>query len=86
MISIPDPSDKLIRSGIIYSIYNQLLKYYEVIWIKPELKGGASFFYKLVAKTLRLMNKMGYGVTEHNPLLSKMRCRSIQMQYLVLIV
>lgn len=80
MISIPDPSDKLIRSGVIYSIYNQLLKYYEVIWIKPELKGGSSFFYKLVAKTLRLMNKMGYGVTEHNPLLSKMRCRSIQMQ------
>ena len=38
-VSIYNPSNRNARSGVPYSIYHQLKREYEVVWIKPKGNG-----------------------------------------------
>ena len=75
-----DPNDRIVRSGVPYSIYQQLKKRCDdVIWIKPEIKGWTN---KLVTLPLRLYYKLMIGL-RYNPcgrnvLLSRMMAKDIE--------
>lgn len=80
VISDPNPFDRQIRSGVIYSIYKQLSKYNDVEWIKPRHSFKYTCLVKFVALVKRLLASFGKDITYHNPILSKLLCSSIQKQ------
>lgn len=77
IISDNDPKDKQARSGVIYSIYNQLSKYNDTIWIKPQFNAVEYCIYKILKGIVKILNCKGYGVTNHNPFFSKIICHAI---------
>lgn len=79
-ISEATPFDKQIRSGVIYSIYNQLTKYYEVYWLKPKTGLCYILSIKIFIMLKRLLSVFGKEITVHNPLLSRLLCSDIQKQ------
>lgn len=80
LISEPNPFDKQIRSGVIYSIYKQISKYNEVKWIKPRHGIAYSCFVKFLAIVRNFLAHFDIDITYHNPFLSKLLCSSIQKQ------
>lgn len=80
LISDPNPFDKQIRSGVIYSIYKQISKYNEVEWIKPRHGIAYSCFAKFLAMVKKILSCFDIDITFHNPLLSKLLCSSIHKQ------
>lgn len=80
-ISSQDPHDRIARSGVPYSIYHQLAKDNEMIWIKPDLNHGMAKVYNEILRLFYgLLRKIfGWNVM-HTPAKSKLLCKSIQKQ------
>lgn len=75
-----NPLDKLDRSGVPYSIYQQLLKYNTVIWIKPQYKG----LFKLWGCIMKIMifigRKIGLCLHDRNVITAKIMSHYIQKE------
>lgn len=80
-ISSQDPHNRIARSGVPYSIYHQLAKDNEMIWIKPDLNHGmAKVYNEILHLFYGLLRKIfGWNVM-HTPAKSKLLCKSIQKQ------
>ncbi len=79
-ISRHNPANRIARSGIPYSIYQQLLKENNVIWIKPRIETVFErLLYALFKIFRRVMRMMGYNLM-HTALEAKIYSYSIQRQ------
>lgn len=80
-ISSSDVNNRLARSGVPYSIFHQLEKYFEVVWVKPTPKD--TFFYAFLYAISRLvifvMDKLHWGYW-HVPLAIYASCKSVEKQ------
>lgn len=77
-ITIHNPYNRISRSGVPYSIYQELQKNYEVIWIKPDYDlVGAKLLYLLVSGFKRILHICGYNVL-HLPILSYLLSKSAE--------
>lgn len=77
-ISRNNPFDKMLRSGVPYSIYQQLAKHNDVFWIKPEIE---TFYEKILFFIAKLfyhfLSFLGYNVS-HTPIVSRIYSKSVQ--------
>lgn len=79
-ISTPNPHNRIARSGVPYSIYHQLAKGNEMIWIKPEIGQGSKLLLKALHVFYGVLRKgFGWNVL-HTPVQSKIYCKSVQKQ------
>ena len=49
-ISSYPPTDRSLRSGIVYSMYNQILKHNEVLWIEPKLNFWEHLIQRIIVR------------------------------------
>lgn len=54
------PTDKIMRSGVPYSIFRQLSKRHEVVWVKPELKGIYKILRNVIAAPTFIDSLLGH--------------------------
>ena len=80
-ISSSDVNNRLARSGVPYSIFHQLKKYYDVVWIKPNPKDTFfhTFLYAISRLTISVMDKLHWGYW-HVPLENYVGCKSVERQ------
>ena len=80
-ISSSDVNNRLARSGVPYSIFHQLEKYYKVVWVKPNPKDTLfhTFLYAISRLTIFLMDKLHWGYW-HVPLANYVGCKSVEKQ------
>ncbi len=71
-VSVYNPSDRNARSGVPYSIFHALQKYYDVSWVKPEINNP---FYKFLIFTEFCFWKV-VGLSIHAPLITQLPIRS----------
>ena len=77
-VTIYNPHDRVSRSGIIFSIYKQLERYNEVVWINPNNIILYKCGYFLFCVIMFIFKKIGYKITEHNPYMSKLIAISLR--------
>ena len=79
-ISNHDPHNKILRSGVPYSIYHQLAKDNEMIWIEPKIEGFVDkFLFEIVHLFTWVMARLGKNMM-HIPLRARLYCNSVQRQ------
>lgn len=76
-----NPSDRIVRSGVPYSIYHQLSIISDSFWIKPEVEGILNktlmFLQRVLFKLLRIMGK---NVLSQTPLTAYVYSKSVERQ------
>ena len=77
-VSTNNPYDKVSRSGILYSIFNQLKRYNEVEWINPNSYKLYRCGYFVFCIIMFIAKKMGVKITDHNPYMAKLLDCSIR--------
>lgn len=80
-ISSSDVNNRLARSGVPYSIFHQLKKYYDVVWIKPNPKDTLfhTLMYVLARFVMLVLEKLHMGYW-HIPLQIYAESKSVEMQ------
>ena len=79
-VSNHDPHNKILRSGVPYSIYHQLAKDNEVEWIQPKIEGlECKLLFHFSHLFAWLMGKLGKNML-HLPWRSRAFCLSVQKQ------
>lgn len=79
-VSTYDPNNKILRSGVPYSIYHQLAKDNEMIWIEPKIEGFLDkFLFEIVHLFTWVMARLGKKMM-HIPLRARLYCNSVQRQ------
>lgn len=80
-ISPSDVNNRLARSGVPYSIYHQLARYYEVEWVRPNPKDTVMHIvmYAIARLVMWLMDKMHLGYW-HIPLENYVSSKSVERQ------
>ncbi|OUN99896.1 glycosyltransferase family 4 protein [Bacteroides clarus] len=74
-----NPYDKFSRSGVVNSIYNQLLRFFDVIWINPAPQHGKRlFYYKILSKIIYWLHKCNCKVTRHLPIITNLYAAEIK--------
>ena len=77
-ISNSDPFNKIARSGVPYSIWNELSKDNEVVWIHPQRETIYEQILFIIGVVLgKIMNLFGWNMI-YNPLIAQMGCHSAQ--------
>ncbi len=71
-VSVYNPSNRNDRSGVPYSIFHALQKYYDVSWVKPEVKNP---LYKFLIFIEFCFWKV-VGLSVHAPLITQLPIRS----------
>ncbi len=71
-VSVYNPADRNARSGVPYSIFHALQKYYDVSWVKPEVK---NHLYKFIIFIEFCFWKV-VGLSIHAPLITQLPIRS----------
>lgn len=75
-----NPHNKIQRSGVPYSIYNQLALKHEVFWVRPHVNGFMKILWvmqKIFFKTLKLFGK---NYMPHNRLTAHIYSKSVNDQ------
>ena len=72
-ISSYNPSNQIIRSGVPYSIYQQLKKNFEVDWISPKPVGIYKLMYPFFQFFIRILDKLGLLDSNRNRVTCKMK-------------
>lgn len=75
-ININNPQDKSLRNGVPYSICQELLKEFDVVWIKTEITGIYSLLHQLVRIYEKIVRAMGYNPI-NNPFRSWLKGKSL---------
>lgn len=80
-ISPSDVNNRLARSGVPYSIFHQLGKYYDIEWIRPNPKDSIwhTTVYVVARIIMWLMDKMHLGYW-HIPMLIYVQSKSVERQ------
>ena len=80
-ISSSDVNNRLARSGVPYSIFHQLKKYYEVEWVRPNPLDTLphKILYAMSRVVMWLMDKLHWGYW-HVPLENYVGCKSVEQQ------
>lgn len=73
-----NPFDKINRSGVPYSIYQQLLKYHDVVWIKPQYKGIFKLWGVLMRNIIAIGRRLGFSLHDRNVITAKIMSYYIQ--------
>lgn len=77
-ISNSNPYNKIARSGVPYSIWNELSKDNEVVWIHPQRETIYEQILFIIGVVLgKIMNLFGWNMI-YNPLIAQMGCHSAQ--------
>ncbi len=71
-VSVYNPADRNARSGVPYSIFHALQKYYDVVWVKPEVKNPLSKFIIFIEFCFWKV----VGLSIYAPLISQLPIRS----------
>ena len=71
-ITTNNPHNKVSRSGIPYSIFSQLKRYNNVEWINPNDYKLYRIGYWIFCVIMLMSKKLGFKITEHNPLMAKL--------------
>ena len=71
-VSTNNPNNKVSRSGIPYSIFKQLERYNEVIWINPYNYKLYRYGYFVFCVIMFIAKKIGFKITDHNPYMAKL--------------
>ncbi len=76
-----DVNNKIARSGVPYSIYHELGRYYEMVYISPNLKDTLwhKFLYGVSLGLRGCMKLIGWNYI-HNPIQAYLRSKSVQKQ------
>lgn len=76
-----NPDDRFARSGVVNSIYMQLRKFADVVWIDPAPNSGYRLcLFKALLKIIYWLHKCNYKVTRHLPLITNLYAREIKLK------